>query len=164
MVAAAHSTSKSLSFLLILLCNCFYGEHRHRDARKQKQRETSLISVYCILSLWLLSWALCRPGKSKIFFFLYVIPIPPPLTFQSPLIQVLHHLLVIASSCRATESKTRGCDFVVSLPLAFLTIENPAFLNPSQGTSAHLSAPSRQIFKLKLFFRAKGSFLLKQFW
>ncbi len=87
-------------------------------------------------------------------------------TFQSAplssLIQVLHHLLVIASSCRATESKRRGCDYVVSLPLAVLTTENPVFLYPGQATSVHLSAPLRQILpvKLQLFPQAKGSSLL----
>lgn len=49
----------------------------------------------CITALWYITF---QPLS-----FLYVIPIPPPLT--SSLIQVLHHLLVIASSCRATASK-----------------------------------------------------------
>lgn len=62
------------------------------------------------------------------------IPTPPPTLQSAPSsspIQVLHHLLVIASSCRATESERKsGCDSFVSVPLVFFLSVSVPWLHP----------------------------------
>lgn len=90
-------------------------------------------------------------------------PHPPNATVcpLSSLIQVLHHLFVIASSCGATESKRRQDVTMLHFCLKLFSSQRIlSFYTPSQATPVRSSAPFRQVFaiKLQLFPRVKGSY------